>query len=153
MNIRTNQKNSLKTILETISYNSVTLPVFLGVKTTHDRLPYVFITSSELTPNKNEGTLTDRGTYTRQRGYDINLVFYAESSVSSINTAEVQIDELEQLVLDTISAEATRNNGISWQDVYVTSITAPISGADVNMQANYIVKTISVICETYEAYN
>lgn len=153
MNIRTNQKTRLKSILESISYNSATLPVFIGVKTQTTAYPYVFIVSGDLIPNKTGETLSDRGTYDRVRSYFVNLVFMNDGTIESINDAEVQVDQLEQLILDKIGDEATRNDGDEWFDIYCTDVSSPFNGAEISLEGNTIVKTFIIALETQEVYD
>lgn len=154
MSVRSDQKTRLEAILETITFNSVALPVFSGVKTSHTRYPYVFITSGGLTPNKDGGTLRDRGTYERVREYAVTLVFQQNSeSISEINDIEVEIDELEELVLNKLGDESTRNDAQYWVDLYVTDVSAPLNGAELALDSSFIVKTFTVAIETQEAYD
>lgn len=151
MSIRSEHKTRLKQILEGITIDGDNLDIFEGVKTTHTRLPYAFITSADMLPNIEGSSLFDSHTYNRIRKYDITIVFYAEDSVQSVNAAEIQIDDLEELVLNALSTRATRNDTL-WQDVIVESVSAPIQGAEVAMEANYIVKTISIAIQTIEVH-
>lgn len=153
MNIRTDQKNRLKAILDTISYNSATLPVFIGVKTQSTAYPYVFIVSGDLSPNKTGDTLSDRGTYDRVRSYFVNVVFMNDGTIESINNAEVQVDEVEQLILDKIGDESTRNDGTDWFDMYCTDVSSPFNGSEISLDGNTIVKTLTVALETQEVYD
>lgn len=153
MNIRTDQKNRLKAILDTISYNSATLPVFIGVKTQSTAYPYVFIVSGDLNPNKTGDTLSDRGTYDRVRSYFVNVVFMNDGTIESINNAEVQVDEVEQLILDKIGDESTRNDGTDWFDIYCTDVSSPFNGSEISLEGNTIVKTLTVALETQEVYD
>jgi hypothetical protein len=153
MNTRTNQKNRLKSILEAITYNSENLPVFVGVKTDNDRYPFCFITSGGLNPNKDGATLRDRGTYERVREYTIVAVFHITDDIETVNQAERQMDEIEQLIVDKIGDEATRNDAQQWVDIYVTDVSAPISGIELRLEAGMVAKVFTVACETQEAYN
>lgn len=154
MNTRTEQKNRLQSILETITFNGNVLPVFVGLKTTNNVYPYCFITSSRLIPNKDGGTLRDRGTYERVREYTLVAVFQQNSeAIEDLNAIEVEIDELEQLLIDKIGDEATRNDGQEWVDIYVTDVSSPVNGIELNMDSSLITKIITVACETQEEYN
>jgi len=153
MNIRSDQKNRIKTILESIVYNSSNLPVFIGVKTQNDQWPYAFITSGGLTPNKDGGTLRDRGTYERVREYQVTLLFMLDDSSPSLNQVEIQIDQLEQLVINKLGEEATRNDGQSWFDLYVTSVSEPINGQELQIIGNTLAKIFTIVAETQEEYS
>lgn len=153
MDIRANHKTRLKAILETILYNGVNLPVFVKVTTQNDRYPYAFITSAKLTPNKDEGTLSDRGTYYRVREYFLNVVYMNDGTLDSINGAEIQIDQTEQLIIDKIGDESTRNDAQFWSDIYCDDVSSPFQGSELSIEGNTVVKTFTIQIETEEIYD
>jgi len=149
MSIRSTHKAQLKTILEGITYNTVALPVYDEVATTSDRFPYVFITSGGLTPNRasaNAVTLNSTNDYVRQYRYFINLVTQGTEDISGTNLVEIQLDDLEEEIMELLQKDSTRDN-VNWTDLYVQDVSSPFSGAELNINETYIIKTFEVVIE------
>jgi hypothetical protein len=79
------------------------------------------------------------GVITYKRGYQfrINVVFDALD--------DDMIDMYEETLLTTLQQPSTRNLGI-WEDIYVESISSPITAGEVEILQNTVIKSFVVMC-------
>lgn len=145
MSIRSDHRTALKTLLETITYNSANIAVSDYYITASDNSPYFYITAGDLTPNFGEGTLlATQFNYIRGYKYYINAVFYVPEGDSK--SVETIIDDVEELLIDKLQSQSARDYGI-WQDLVVNSVSSPYQ-RDPDTTDNYLIKTFEITIET-----
>ena len=154
-------KAQLTTLLSSINYGTALSPRYVSVRafyasgvldpidsegvgaTTNElSYPYIYITSEETRPNSEESSMREfggSGIITYKRGYQfrINVVFDALD--------DDMIDMYEEILLTTLQQPSTRNLGI-WEDIYVESISSPITAGEVEILQNTVIKSFVVMC-------
>jgi hypothetical protein len=132
--MRSTHKTQLKNILQTITFESASLSVNSYYTNVADRYPYCFITSGDRSIN-----WEDNRNYNELLQYNLNVVFALEADNG---TTETRMDTLEELIIDKLSTEATRNNA-NWLDLNILAISSPYQD-DVTASDNCVIKTFSI---------
>jgi hypothetical protein len=148
---------ALQTRLQTISYGGSNIVASKYYITTppNDKYPYFFITDGKITPNKDgkQLDLGPNGDYLRLYEYDINVAFSVDPQ--NISATQDKIRDVTELLLAKLQGATmlTRTAGeVStglqlWNDLNLTSISAPINGMDIGLEDNCIIRTFTVEIE------
>jgi hypothetical protein len=148
-NIRFNQKQKIKEILESV----LDVDVTTHYTTAHPAFPYVYIASAELIPNI-AGSSFDTGSYLRVYNYNIVCVFNADEILDQTSTFEDLIDDIEDKIITIMQNHSTRsNNAMLWNDLTCGTFSAFVQNDEPQINQTLVFKTLPISIETQVPYN
>jgi len=148
MSIRSDQKAAIKAILGGITYKGAALTVYDTIKLADTVFPFVFITDGNSTPNR-EGSTETNSYYYRHYEYKVNAVFQAREEESNLQQLVADMNTLEDLILAKFQLDSSRDylSNSLWLDIVCTDISAPFSGAELNLSDEYVVMEFTIKAE------